>query len=248
MIALAGLAAALAATGIAAVHPRPSLSASPTHLTLGPGVHQVVRVAATGEGPLVVHASVAGLALDLHGRPTIVGAHDATPWVSVHPRIVTVGRSGAELVVSSRIPRGASSGDHSALVLLTATTRAASGVAVRMRIGLAVSVRAPGRVVRRLAISRLRVRGSARGRVIELTIANRGNVIESLSPGRLRATLLQRGHIIARLHSEPSRVLPHAAAVVRLRCRGRLHGLFSLRVELSPAAPRARRTLFHLRL
>ena len=53
---------------------------------------------------------------------------------------------------SSRLPMTVEPGDHDALVLLTTRPRRGPAVAVRMRIGVVVVVRAPGRVVRRLAL------------------------------------------------------------------------------------------------
>ena len=84
------------------------------------------------------------------------------PGSSVRPRRVTVGRSGAALVVSTRRAREARAGDHSALVLLTTAAPSAGGVLVRMRIGLVVTVRVPGVLVHRVELRAAHVRRSGR--------------------------------------------------------------------------------------
>src|SRR5581483_4359423 len=105
--------------------------------------------------------SRAGFALSLRGRPRIArarGARSAAPWLKLRPsRFVLPAHTSATVVVSARIPRRAEPGDHDALVLLTTRPRAGARVAVRMRLGVLVVVRAPGRIVRRLELGRLRV-------------------------------------------------------------------------------------------
>ncbi len=62
------------------------------------------------------------------------------------------------MTVSSRAPAGARPGDHPAVVLLTTQPRRASGVAIRMRVGVVVFVHVAGTIVRRLDVRSLRVR------------------------------------------------------------------------------------------
>ncbi|MFL5955145.1 MAG: hypothetical protein ACJ76I_13670, partial [Gaiellaceae bacterium] len=163
MIVALALAVALGAAHVAAPA-RVTLSAAPTHVVLPAGGRQVVHVTATGGGRLRVAASIAGFGLDLRGRPRIAGRGDAAPWISVRPLALTVGRGGSALVVSSRGPLRARPGDHTAIVLLTATQPSARGVVVRMRIGLVVAVRVPGRLTHRIAVLGAHVRHSGRVR------------------------------------------------------------------------------------
>lgn len=221
MIATAVLAATLAASP-----PQIALSASPSRLAVRPGAIDLVRLRTATRRPLTVEAHVAGYALDLHGRPRIAAA---VPWLTVRPRRLTVRPSGAVLVVSTRRLRGAGPGDHSALVLLTASAPSAGRVLVRIRIGLVVTVRVPGVVVHRLAVRAVHVRR----RLIELTLANRGNVVEPIDRSHLRLTLLRHGRVVARLRPERRRLLPRAAGLVELRYDGRAYGRVTARLELS---------------
>src|SRR5204863_3014737 len=136
---------------------------------------------------VVVDVSRAGYALDLRGRPRVVrpvaGRRAAIPWLTVRPsRLALPAGGSASLSVSSRLPRRADPGDRGALVLLTTRPVRSAAVAVRMRLGVVVVVRAPGAIVRRLDLLRLRIRAPSRPRLLELWIANRGNVTEELSP------------------------------------------------------------------
>jgi hypothetical protein len=151
------------------------------------------------------------------------------------------------LTVASRLPSRAEPGDHDALVLLATRPVRGAGVAVRMRIGVVVVVRAPGRVVRRVAVRRLRVRRLRHGRVLELVLANRGNVTESFARGAIRVTLRQgRAHVT--LRGAPRELRPHTRGVVRFRVDGRLRRVASARVTIAaaPGRPAAVRT-FRLR-
>lgn len=248
MIGSVALAASLALASHVSAPARLTLSASPTHVALVAGARRAVRVTERGARPLVVEASVAGLGLDRGGRPRIIRPGDAAPWISVSPRRVTVGRGGATLVVSSRRAAGARPGDHSAVVLLTAIAPSASGVVVRMRIGLVVSVRVAGALVHRLEVRAARVRRSGRARLIELLLANRGNVIESIGPRRLWVALVRRGRVVARLRPGRREVLPRTNATVELRYGGSARGVVTARVELTRPVGRRRVRSFPLRL
>ncbi|MDX6414801.1 MAG: hypothetical protein QOH23_2211, partial [Gaiellaceae bacterium] len=225
MIAAATLAAvALAAPGATSAPARVSLLASPTHVKLVPGGRQVVHVTAAGGGPLLIDARIAGYRLDLQGRPHVAKAADAAAWLSVSPRRFTVGRGGGVLVVSSRRPAHAEPGDHSAVVLLSAVVPSARGVVVRMRIGLAVSVRVAGRVLHRVAVVGARTRSYGRAKMLELTLANRGNVIELVPAGDLRIVLVRRGQVVARYLVGRRELLPRTRGLVRLLYRGHDRG------------------------
>lgn len=225
---------------------RASLSASPAHVTLAAGTRTAVHVAA-GSG-VVLHASVAGFALDLRGRPRIVAATDAASWLTLKPRTLRVGSGGATVVVTARRPRAARPGDHSAIVLLTATATSAKSMVVRMRIGLVVTVRVKGRRVRSLVVASVRSKHVTHGSSIDVALANRGNVIESIDGTRLRVVLLRRGRVVARLRPGRRKVLPHTSALVAVGYRGKMRGVVTARVELTRPGGAVARRSFRLRL
>jgi len=105
-----------------------------------------------------------------------------------------------------------------------------------MRIGVVVFVRVAGRIVHRLELGALK----ARRHVLELVVANRGNVVEY---ARTRVFLLRGGHVLARLGSAGRTLLPHTRGIERLQCPARLRGWVTARVEVG-----ARRRSFRLRL
>jgi hypothetical protein len=236
---------AIVAAGLAAVAPHATLSASPAHLVLTPGTRRLVHLEAAGTRRLAVDARVAGFALDVKGRPRIVPADGARSLLSLAPRSLVVGGRGATLAVA--VPRSAraSVGDHAAIVLLTAAAPGARGVLVRMRIGLVVSVRIPGRLVHRVLVRGARVVGRGARRRIELVVLNRGNVIEHVDRRSLRVVLVAHGRSVAVLHAERRDLLPRSSGIVTVPCRTGAHGAVVARVELHRATHALR---FHLRL
>jgi hypothetical protein len=250
MIAAVMLAAAALAAGNVAAPARVALAVSPAHVSIDAGGKATVHVGATTGARLLLRASVAGLALDVRGRPRIVGRRDAGTWLVVRPRAISVGRDGASFIVTSRRPLGARPGDHSAIVLLTAMAPARKGVAVELRVGLVVTVRVAGRRVRRLEVVAARAKRlpGGRGRLISVTVANRGDVIESLGGARLEVTLLRRGRAIAHFRGVRRKVLPRSRAVVSFRCRAPSGGDVVARIAVArPGGGVAART-FRLRL
>jgi hypothetical protein len=160
-----------------------------------------------------------------------------------------LGASGTRtLAVSARLPAQVEPGDHDALVLLTTRVRREGGVAVRMRLGIVVVVRAPGRVVRRLVLGRLDVRRTRGARIVELRVANRGNITETLGKRRLRVWLRQ-SRAVTRLDAAPRDLRPRTSGIVQLRYGGRLRGWVTARAEVAtgPGMPLLRRT-FRIRL
>jgi hypothetical protein len=247
-LAFAVLVPASAGAGTAA--PPLAISATPARVTLAGSGEATVRVTNPGQSPLVVDVSRATFALDLRGRPTIAmgtGRRIAT-WLAVHPaRLVVPVGATRPLTVTARLPRLIEPGDHDALVLLTTSPRRGASVAVRMRLGIVVVVRAPGRVVRRLAVAGLRVRRGAGGRILEAVIVNRGNVTETLARGQVRV-VLRRGGAQVRLRAGDRDLRPRTRGVVRLRYAGRLAGWVTATVEISArGVPAARRT-FRIKL
>jgi hypothetical protein len=98
-----------------------------------------------------------------------------------------------------------------------------------------VVVRAPGRIVRGLALLRLLVPRPRPGR-LELWLANRGNVAETVGPSCLTVVLRRAGRLLARLHPRARRLLPRARAVLELG-RPRVRGWATVRIEPSGRAP-----------
>lgn len=147
------------------------------------------------------------------------------------------------------MPGRAEPGDHDALVLLTTRPWRSAGVAVRMRIGVVVVVRTPGRIVRRLALGRrLRARPARGARVLELVVVNNGNVTEILDRGRIRLTLRVRTLAVS-LRPERRELRPHTSGLVEFRYRGRLRGWLAVRARLNvqPHGRVVTRT-FHVKL
>jgi hypothetical protein len=162
----------------------------------------------------------------------------AASWLAVRPRRLALRPGGvALLTVSSRLPRRVEPGDHSALVLLTTRPRLRGGLSVRMRLGIVVVVRAPGRIVRRLELRALHVRRSGRAHVLELSVANRGNVTEPLSRSCFVVSLRTGGQQLARLSPTWRTLLPRTSGIAELRLRSRLRGLVVARIKPSGRAP-----------
>jgi hypothetical protein len=241
-----------ATAGTSGERPRIALTASPAQVSLDGSERATVRVVNSGAGPVVVDVSRAGFSLDLRGRPRIARRGDgrtAAAWLKLQPRTLALAPGeGRYLTVSSRLPAAAEPGDHDALVLLTTRPRRALGVAVRMRVGVVVVVRAPGRIVRRIGLRSVRVR--RRGRrvsALELWLVNRGNVTEALDRSRIDVRL-RRGRRTARLLPVPRELRPRTSGLMLLPYRGRLRGWVTARVTISLGPRAAVRRTFRLRL
>ena len=144
------------------------------------------------------------------------------------------------LTARARASARARAGDHDLLVLLVARPVARSGVAVRMRIGVRLRVRVPGQLVRHIVVLGLRVRSKARPRLLLVSLANAGNVIERLR-GRVTVRLVQLGRVISRLRYAGRRELsPGTHAVVALPYRGRARGIVNAVVRAGPLEKRYR--------
>lgn len=241
-----------ATAGAGTAGPPLGLTASPARVALAGAGHATVRVANPGRIPVVVDVSRAGFSLDLRGRPKVVprwGPRASASWLTVRPRRFVLGPGAVrQLLVSSRLPPRFEPGDHDALVLLTTRPRRRAAVAVRMRLGILVVVRAPGRVVRRLALRGLRVRHARAGRVLELEVSNRGNVTETLDRGSVRI-VLRRGGASATVRADARRLRPRTRGILQLSYRGRLRGWVTAEVRVTPdhARPPVRRA-FRVRL
>ena len=203
-----------------------AVSAWPSRVVVPAPGTATVGVGNPGEEPVRLAARSAGYSLDRQGRPRVEPA--TTRWFAVRPaRLVIAPHGAARLRVTVRRPPGARPGDHAELLLLTTEPPAGKRVAARLRIGVVVVVRVPGRRVRRLGFGSLRVHRHGRFTVIEVTIANRGNVDEWLGRGRISVTLIRQGWRMASAAIAPRRLLALSSGVVEARFRGRLKGRLS---------------------
>jgi hypothetical protein len=101
-------------------------------------------------------------------------------------------------------------------------------------VGVVVVVRAPGRVVRRLALGGLRLRRARGARVLEVLVVNRGNVTESLTRRRVQISLL-RGGTRKALATEPRDLRPRTSGVLAARYGAGERGWTTVRVEITAA-------------
>jgi hypothetical protein len=252
LLVASALVPASAGAGAEAARPALALTVTPAHLALAGTDRATVRIANPGAHPVVVDVARSGFSLDLHGRPHVARRHDvraAAGWLAVRPARFVLAPSGNRLLtVASRLPRRAEPGDHDALVLLATRPVRGAGVAVRVRIGIVVVVRAPGRVVRRVVVRRLRVRRLRHAGVLELVLANRGNVTESFPRGAIRVTL-GPGRTRVALLGARRELRPHSSGLVRFRLDERLRRIASARVTITgaPGRPAVIHT-FRLRL
>ncbi len=249
LAATAGLVALVAPALAGATAPPPvALIASPSHVALKGSGRAPVAVTNSGTRPVVVDVARAGFALDLRGRPRAVSRR--TTWLGVGPRRLTLAPGAtATVTVSAHVPRHAQPGDHSELVLLTSRPPTRRGLPVRLRLGVVVVVRAPGKVVRRVSAIGLHVRRGRNARVLALLLANRGTVTETVGGPCALLWLHRRGRLLARLRTAERRILPHTRGLVELVYRGRLQG----RVQATsppptPGCPRIRSPRFVVRL
>jgi hypothetical protein len=217
---------------VTAAPPPVALSAAPARIELAGAAGGALRVTNPGRGAVVVDATPAGFALDLRGRPRIVG-RDRGARVTVRPHRVAIRPGGsAVLTVSSSVAPHARPGDHGALVLLTARSRGSNGVGVRMRLGVVVVVRVAGEVVHRLRLTHVHVR---RG-VVAVELRNRGNVVEAIGSRSLRVAIRGGGHLLATLTAAGRELLPGARGIVSLRCPPRLRGRLRVVVQARDGA------------
>jgi hypothetical protein len=245
-VTIASVALASAAlVGVVAAPPAApvvSLSASPARLALAGGAEAPVTLRNFGRSAVLVRVRSGSVVLDVRGRPALArgGAQSAASWLRVRPQRVELRPGEARTVkVRSAVPRAAGPGDHHAVILLTTAVQQRGRLGVRMRVAVRVVVRVPGRVVRRLAVIALQVRRRGHARILDVRIANRGNVTEVLAPGRVAVALLVRGRIASRVRTDRREFLPHSYGIATGRYVGRLRGRVLARVEARGARPRA---------
>ena len=182
-----------------------ALAVSPARATLVAPASKAIEVRNVGSGNAVV---------DVRSR--------AGSWLRIRPAHFAL-RAGARGVFTVRAGTGARPGDHELLVLLLARPAGSSRIPVRMRLGVRLRVRTPGRLVRHVVVRGLHLRGRAGARVLEITVANAGNVTERLRGATV--TIARRGRNISRLRARAFRdVVPGARALIQLRYAGRARG------------------------
>lgn len=242
---------ASAAADAGTTRPPIALTASPSHVTLSGTARATIRLTNTGASRVVVDVSRASFALDLRGRPRIVdrAGRSAAGWLAFGPRRVAVAPgASAPVTIASTLPRRVEPGDHDALVLFTTRSSRRDGVAVRMRMGVVVVVRAPGTVVHRLSVGGLRIARSGRGRMLELFVANRGNVTEAIERAGTSVSLFAGGRRVARVAAVPRELRPRTRGVVQFRCPARVRGWVTARIAIRVESGRIVARAFRIRL
>jgi hypothetical protein len=126
---------------------------------------------------------------------------------------------------------------------LTAVAPGKRTIAVGVRLGVVVTVRVPGRTLRRLAV----VAARSGGRHLSVTVANRGDIVETITAASLHIALVRGRRTLARFSGPRRQLLPHSRAVLSFRVP-HLHGRVEVRITLTQpnGATSARR--FPLRL
>jgi hypothetical protein len=208
---------------VGAAGPSIALAVTPAHVALAAPGSRTIRLRNLGTGQVAVDV----------GRLPLGPRRPANRWVRVvPPRFVL--RPGWSAPMTIRVtPRPhAAPGDHHVLVLLVARPVPAARVAVRMRLGVVLRIRVPGRIVRSVELRGLRVLRQGGARILLASVANRGNVSEELR-GRISIVLSRRGHVIARLHpAARSELRPGTRVVFRARYSGRVRGFVKARVAV----------------
>ena len=203
--------------------PPVALSVSPARVELAAPASRTIELRNVGAEGMVV--DVAPKSIDRSIR--------ADAWLSVRPaRLVLRSRSRAVITLRVRAHDGARPGDHQLRVLVVARPQRSSRVAVRVRLGVGVRVRMPGRLVRRVTVRAVRVRPHGPTRDLLVSVANCGNVTEQLG-GRLTVTLVRRGRLVSRLRLRgPHELFPGAGTVIPLRYAGHVRGLVTAVVRV----------------
>ena len=219
-----------AAVAVAATTPVASaaVSAAPVALTVSPA--HAVLLAPASRALQVSNLGKERVVVEVAWRPLgyRVGSNR---WLSIAPHRLVL-RGGGRAVLTLRAGPGASPGDHQLLVLVTGRPAERGRLAVQLRVGVRVRIRAPGRLVRKLAVDGLRARRFNRQRALLVSLANRGNVTEQLR-GRLSVTLVDHMRVISRLRLGRARELyPGTRAVVVLPYAGRARGVLTAIVTL----------------
>ncbi len=197
-----------------------------------------------GTQAAVVETGVSGYALDARGRPRVQIGGAAGGWLSVRPRRVVV-PPGAKASLSVRVlrPPTARHGDHAFVVLLTTRLPTGPRVLAHLRIGVVVVVRIPGAALRRLTLGRVTARRAGGGCLLDVAVANPGDVDEWIGRQRLSVVFFRGARRLATVRAAPRRLLARTRGIVSLRCPRSLRGRLTAVVGLTqPETGRARVT------
>ncbi|MGB8003456.1 MAG: hypothetical protein WCF27_04250 [Gaiellaceae bacterium] len=207
------------ATGAGVARPRVALSVSPAKVAVvAPGSR---RITVRNDGAERVDVAIAVATRQLHVAPRRL--------------LLPTGKS-ASLTLRAGLDRKSEPGEHRALVLLTAHSARGGHVDLQLRVGVRVTVRVPGQVVRRLVLRGVRVQPAHRSRLMLVSVTNSGTVTAQLR-GSVTASLFQHGKWVGRLHLLAPRTLPPGVrANLTLRYGGRVRGPVTalVRVRLGP--------------
>ena len=217
------LAPAASAETAGAPRPRAAISVTPAQIALAPPGTSRITVRNDGAEQVVVDVM----------RRSVEPSTTASAWLEVAPaRLALRPGASAPLTVRVRRPDRAEPGAHQALVVLTTRALRSGHVNVRMRLGVRIRMRVPGRVVRHIAFGSLRVHRARNVWRMRVSIANRGNVTVWLGK-RVRASLVRRGREVARLTAVARRALrPGARTLLTLRYGGRARGSLTAIVRI----------------
>jgi hypothetical protein len=198
---------------VAALAAGVALAVSPAHATVLAPASRTVQVSNLGAKPVAVDVAWRSLGRGISPRG----------WLHISPAHLAL-RSGGHGFLTLRAGPGASPGDHNLLVLVTGRSADPGGVGVRLRLGVRVRIRAPGRLVHRLALTGIGTRRSRSTRAVLVSVANRGNVTEQLR-GRVSVTLTTRHRVLSRLRFGRAReVYPGTRATIVLPYAGSARG------------------------
>jgi hypothetical protein len=215
-----------------------AIAAWPARVVVAAPGQSTIHVDNPGAEPVGLDATPSGYALDLRGRPRLLAARAPGAWLAVRPaHLVVPARSTKAVSVTVNRPRGARPGDHALVVLLTTRPPSVRTVLARVRIGVVVVVRVPGALLHRLTVGGVRVQRRGRRALIEVSVANHGNLDEWIARRRLQVRLVRRGRLVTTLSVEPRRLLAGTRGLVEARYAGRARGRVTAVVTLT--APRA---------
>jgi hypothetical protein len=233
------LAATLAASAVPPRKP-PTLgiSASPTLLYLQGTGRSTIKVANIARKSTTVTVGTGNYTISSDGHvkvdPKVSPNRTARAWLTVKPKRLRLAAGASTYVtVTSHPPRRAETGDHNALVLLTAGGKKGQ-VGVQTRLGIGVLVRTPGTVERKLVVRKVRVKRKAKTRYINVVVRNAGNINERVPKGRLTVTLKRGSRTVKTLRAPFFELLPKMRVHTTIRYRGRLHGRVTAVVRIRP--------------
>jgi hypothetical protein len=243
--ALVGLLCLVALAAPAASATRPtrvpfvSVSATPAQVTMPGRSSRTIVLSNRGSARVAVDVAAANFAFDRVGRARIglrtPPRRSARTWLSVKPRLrVLAPGASRTITITARAPRGAEPGDHHALVLLTTRPVRRGSVAIRTRVGILVLVRVRGTIVRRLELRGLRIQRLRRGHLVQILVANRGNVTERLLGRSVTVSLVRNGRRLTTVPALPRDLLPRTSGQLLVPYRGRLRGPLRAVVHVRP--------------